>query len=59
MLMIQLLNLNLIISMVVKKVLLMQFRRATDIMIAGKRVMVCGYGDVGKGTAASFQSIRS
>ena len=29
-------------------------RRATDIMLAGKRVIVCGYGDVGKGTAASF-----
>ena len=30
-------------------------RRATDIMLAGKRVIVCGYGDVGKGTAASFR----
>ena len=30
-------------------------RRATDVMLAGKRVVVCGYGDVGKGTAASFQ----
>ncbi|MCT4664274.1 MAG: adenosylhomocysteinase [Flavobacteriales bacterium] len=30
-------------------------RRATDIMLAGKRVAVCGYGDVGKGTAASFR----
>ena len=30
-------------------------RRATDIMLAGKRVTVCGYGDVGKGTAASFK----
>jgi adenosylhomocysteinase len=29
-------------------------RRATDIMIAGKRVLVAGYGDVGKGTVASF-----
>ena len=29
-------------------------RRATDIMIAGKRVVVAGYGDVGKGTVASF-----
>jgi adenosylhomocysteinase len=25
--------------------------RATDVMIAGKKVMVCGYGDVGKGCA--------
>jgi adenosylhomocysteinase len=30
-------------------------RRATDLMLAGKRVVVCGYGDVGKGTAASFR----
>ncbi|MBB4119355.1 adenosylhomocysteinase [Mesonia hippocampi] len=30
-------------------------RRATDIMLAGKRVVVCGYGDVGKGTAQSFR----
>ena len=29
-------------------------RRATDIMMAGKRVVVVGYGDVGKGTVASF-----
>ena len=34
-------------------------RRATDIMLAGKRVVVCGYGDVGKGTAASFQGAGS
>lgn len=30
-------------------------RRGTDLMIAGKRVVVCGYGDVGKGTAESFR----
>jgi adenosylhomocysteinase len=34
-------------------------RRATDIMLAGKRVVVCGYGDVGKGTAASFKGTGS
>jgi len=34
-------------------------RRATDIMLAGKRVIVCGYGDVGKGTAASFAGTGS
>jgi adenosylhomocysteinase len=34
-------------------------RRATDIMMAGKRVVVCGYGDVGKGTASSFKSAGS
>lgn len=30
-------------------------RRATDTMLAGKVVVVAGYGDVGKGTAASFK----
>jgi adenosylhomocysteinase len=29
-------------------------RRATDVMMAGKVAVVCGYGDVGKGTAASL-----
>lgn len=31
-------------------------KRATDIMIAGKVVVVCGYGDVGKGCARSMKS---
>lgn len=31
-------------------------KRATDIMIAGKTVLVCGYGDVGKGSAKSMKS---
>ena len=31
-------------------------KRATDIMIAGKVVVVCGYGDVGKGCARSMSS---
>ena len=34
-------------------------RRATDLMLAGKRVVVAGYGDVGKGTAASFKGAGS
>jgi adenosylhomocysteinase len=34
-------------------------RRATDVMLAGKRVVVCGYGDVGKGTAQSFKGAGS
>ncbi|MEO9953361.1 adenosylhomocysteinase [Nonlabens sp.] len=34
-------------------------RRATDTMLAGKRVVVCGYGDVGKGSAASFKGAGS
>jgi len=29
-------------------------RRATDVMMAGKTAIVCGYGDVGKGSAASL-----
>ena len=29
-------------------------RRATDVMMAGKKVVVAGYGDVGKGTVSSF-----
>ena len=31
-------------------------KRATDVMIAGKRVVVCGYGDVGKGCAQALRS---
>jgi len=31
-------------------------KRATDIMLAGKVVVVCGYGDVGKGCAHSMRS---
>ena len=34
-------------------------RRATDLMLAGKVVVVAGYGDVGKGTAASFRGTGS
>ena len=30
-------------------------KRATDVMIAGKVVVICGYGDVGKGCAASMR----
>jgi adenosylhomocysteinase len=30
-------------------------RRATDVMLAGKVAVVCGYGDVGKGSAASLR----
>lgn len=31
-------------------------RRATDVMLAGKTAVVCGYGDVGKGSAESLKS---
>jgi adenosylhomocysteinase len=31
-------------------------KRATDVMLAGKNVVVCGYGDVGKGSAESLRS---
>ena len=30
-------------------------KRATDVMVAGKQVVICGYGDVGKGCAASMR----
>jgi len=33
--------------------------RATDVMIAGKVAMVCGYGDVGKGSAESLMGQRA
>ena len=32
-------------------------KRATDIMIAGKIAVVCGYGDVGKGSAQSLRAL--
>ncbi|HSG58471.1 MAG TPA: adenosylhomocysteinase [Woeseiaceae bacterium] len=32
-------------------------KRATDVMIAGKIVVVCGYGDVGKGCAQSLRGL--
>jgi len=32
-------------------------KRATDVMIAGKITMVCGYGDVGKGCAQSLRGL--
>ncbi|OGT61024.1 MAG: adenosylhomocysteinase [Gammaproteobacteria bacterium RIFCSPHIGHO2_12_FULL_43_28] len=32
-------------------------KRATDVMIAGKIAVVCGYGDVGKGCAQSLRSL--
>ncbi len=34
-------------------------KRATDVMLAGKVVVVCGYGDVGKGCAKSLRSYGS
>ncbi|MDA3809053.1 MAG: adenosylhomocysteinase [Spirochaetaceae bacterium] len=32
-------------------------KRATDVMIAGKTVVICGYGDVGKGCAESMKGL--
>src|SRR5690606_34935742 len=32
-------------------------KRATDVMIAGKIAVVCGYGDVGKGCAQSLRGL--
>jgi adenosylhomocysteinase len=31
-------------------------KRATDVMVAGKTVLICGYGDVGKGSAQSMRA---
>ena len=38
-----------------KESLVDAIRRATDVMMAGKVAVVCGYGDVGKGSAASLK----
>src|ERR1700694_3694493 len=32
-------------------------KRATDVMVAGKVAVICGYGDVGKGSAASLKGL--
>jgi adenosylhomocysteinase len=34
-------------------------KRATDVMIAGKIAVVCGYGDVGKGSAQALRSLSA
>src|SRR5438270_725206 len=34
-------------------------KRATDVMISGKKAVVCGYGDVGKGCAQAFRAARA
>jgi adenosylhomocysteinase len=34
-------------------------KRATDVMIAGKIAVVCGYGDVGKGSAQSLRALSA
>lgn len=34
-------------------------KRATDVMIAGKIAVVCGYGDVGKGSAAALRALSA
>jgi adenosylhomocysteinase len=34
-------------------------KRATDVMIAGKVAVVCGYGDVGKGSAAALRALNA
>ncbi|MCF8043277.1 MAG: adenosylhomocysteinase [Desulfarculaceae bacterium] len=34
-------------------------KRATDVMVAGKTAMVCGYGDVGKGSAEALASHKA
>jgi adenosylhomocysteinase len=34
-------------------------KRATDVMVAGKIAVVCGYGDVGKGSCQSLRGLRA
>ncbi len=34
-------------------------KRATDVMVAGKIAVICGYGDVGKGSAQALQALRA
>ena len=34
-------------------------KRATDVMIAGKIALVCGYGDVGKGSAQALRALSA
>jgi len=34
-------------------------KRATDVMIAGKVAVVCGYGDVGKGSAQALRALSA
>jgi adenosylhomocysteinase len=34
-------------------------KRATDVMVSGKKAVVCGYGDVGKGCAQAFGAARA
>ena len=41
-----------------KESLVDAIRRATDIMMAGKVAVVAGYGDVGKGSAASLKELE-
>jgi len=53
--MIQSQNLNLI-TFICRHSLPDGVMRATDVMIAGKRVVVCGYGDVGKGCAQAMKA---
>ena len=52
--MIRLQNRNLITCTAAASRWLDGIKRATDIMLAGKVVVVCGYGDVGKGCARSM-----
>ena len=34
-------------------------KRATDVMVAGKIAVVCGYGDVGKGSAQALRALSA
>src|SRR5690625_2624832 len=34
-------------------------KRATDVMVAGKIAVVCGFGDVGKGSAQALSALKA
>lgn len=36
-----------------------RLKRATDIMFGGKQVVICGYGEVGKGCASALKGMGS
>jgi len=50
-------NLNLIMGYGCRESLIDGIKRATDVMIAGKVAVICGYGDVGKGSAQSLRGL--
>ena len=48
-----------IINMVADIVSMMAIKRGTDMLLSGKKALVIGYGDVGKGSALKFSPRRN